>query len=550
MTQSFVDRLVRLAVARHIRLAIAMSLSVATITLPAHGAHITKVISGQVDRFLVTPDGGRLIYRIYDEGNAQLLSQPIDGSATAVRLDDPTAPVGSFQVTPDGTRVVYRSGSDLHGRLVDGSGQLASYNSGTSIDLWQISPDSSHVVYRHNISQLFSRPIDGSVTSNKLSGPLIPGGLLYGEILVTADSSRVIYKAQQQPDDVSASLYSSPIDGSTIAVRLNNPLGTNQFIRDGVRLTPDGQTAIFRVSHTQNFRFSLIYRRPTDGSETAVQLNSQTDVPYFPTLSPDGAMVAHIAATATSQNQGVLFTSPVQGDGYNSIEISDPTQDVAGGILFTPDSTRLIYRQFDNVTNHSDLFSRPTDASDTAVKLSNDGVSEQYVDSHYQITSDSSQVIYTRETNQDISWYASPVDGSANPTLLHQIDLSEDHSFDIDFELTQDGQFAIVMVRVDVNDVNDHGLEQLFAMSTSNGNTMSLLNASAPNAFTSIDRFSIGPDSRTIYYLADQDTLGTYELFAATIPESFASPVPEPGSATLLLVALGGIMMRWPKLRK
>lgn len=526
--------------AKHALLAIGIGIIGTVITLPTHASTITKVVTGEVDRFVLTPDGSRIIYRTFDQNNSQLLSQSTDGSDAPVRLDDVTNEVGSFKVTPDGTRVVYISkDSNLHGRNVDGSGLLVSFNQGVSADLWQISPDSAYVVYRHNNSTLYSRPIDGSGTSTKLSGPLVPGGLLFGEIQFTPDSTRVLYKAQQQPNDVVANLYSSPIDGSTDAVRLNNSVNAGDVIRDGVRISLDSQTAVFRVSDTQNLVTSSIFQRPADGTGSAVQLNSVTDLTHFPVLSPDGATVAYIARGA-NQND-LLYTSPVQGAGNTSIEISDSNLDVAGQILFTPDSNRLIYRQFDTVTGQSDLFSRSVDASGMAVKLSNDTAPEKYIDSHYQVMPDSSKVIYTREGLQELSWHISPVDGSAGPTQLHHEDLSDNASYHIDFELTPDGEFIVVLIRVD--NVDDDGPESLFALSTSTGAKISLLDPAAPNALASVDGFFIGPDHRTVYYLSDQDTIGTFEVFSAVIPES-GTLIPEPGTATLFLATLGCIATR------
>ena len=93
-------------------------------------------------------------------------------------------------------------------------------------------------------------PADGSLPPLKLNGPLVPDGDVWGdpftegdEVRVTADTSQVIYGADQVIDQV-LEVFSVPIGGGA-PVRLQAPLGSD---RDAVLLdlTPDGQRVLFR----------------------------------------------------------------------------------------------------------------------------------------------------------------------------------------------------------------------------------------------------------------------------------------------------------------
>ncbi len=94
----------------------------------------------------------------------------------------------------------------LNGAVVAG-GNVSAY--------FLISPDSSRVVYRANqqtasVAELYSAPIGGPAGSEvKLNGALVPGGNVTF-FQVSPDSSRVVYLADQQMDNV-VELHSVPI---------------------------------------------------------------------------------------------------------------------------------------------------------------------------------------------------------------------------------------------------------------------------------------------------------------------------------------------------
>jgi hypothetical protein len=123
---------------------------------------------------------------------------------------------------------VYRADQDadqvleLYSRPIDGSGSAVKLNgalvAGGNVSDLQISADSTWVVYRADqdadeVFEVYSRPIDGSGAAVKLSGALVSGGDVYFDFQISADSTRVVYSADQDADEV-FELYSRPIDGS------------------------------------------------------------------------------------------------------------------------------------------------------------------------------------------------------------------------------------------------------------------------------------------------------------------------------------------------
>ena len=93
---------------------------------------------------------------------------------------------------------------------------------------FQISPDSVRVVYSgdqdtDNVNELYSVLADGSSVPVKLNGPLVLGGNVATTFQISPDSSYVVYRADQDTNGVQE-LYSAPIDGSSVPVKLNGSL--------------------------------------------------------------------------------------------------------------------------------------------------------------------------------------------------------------------------------------------------------------------------------------------------------------------------------------
>ena len=77
--------------------------------------------------------------------------------------------------------------------------------SGGDVDEFRVSPDSSRVVYRadqdtDNVDELYSVPLAGG-SPVKLNGPLVSGGYVW-YFQVSPDSSRVVYHASQDTNGV------------------------------------------------------------------------------------------------------------------------------------------------------------------------------------------------------------------------------------------------------------------------------------------------------------------------------------------------------------
>jgi hypothetical protein len=114
----------------------------------------------------------------------------------------------------------------------------------------QISPDSSRVVYIayqpiNGQDELYSVPISGPAGLGvRLNGGLTAGGDVT-TFLISPDSRRVVYRANQQAINV-FELYSTPTEGPVSAgIKLNGPLTANGSVKDFFGISPDSGRVLY-----------------------------------------------------------------------------------------------------------------------------------------------------------------------------------------------------------------------------------------------------------------------------------------------------------------
>jgi len=210
--------------------------------------------------FQISGDSSRVVYCAdQDTDNMwELYSVPIAGGIVT-KLNNTMTPYGdifeygdkSIEISADSSRVVYCADQDTDGVLElysvpIGGGTVGKLNTGGNVfhypyyagRIFQISADSSCVVYRADqdsagVYELYSVPLAGG-TVTRLNDTMVPGGNIGGDLFVgtfevSADSSYVMYCADQDTDEVDE-LYHVPIEGGTVT-KLNNTIVNGGSIR-------------------------------------------------------------------------------------------------------------------------------------------------------------------------------------------------------------------------------------------------------------------------------------------------------------------------------
>jgi hypothetical protein len=326
-----------------------------------------------VSRHLISPDSTRVVYRADQDtgGVDELYSVPIAGPPSArVKLNGPMAAGGgvvadveAFAISPNAARVVYRADQATDGVVELYSVPIAGPASagvklnpplvaGGNAGGFRISPNSSRVVYVADqqideVHELFSVPIAGPASSGvKLNGALVAGGDVVRH-QISPNGARVVYVADQQTAEV-FELFSVPVAGpASSGVKLSFALTFGGDVESDLAISPNSSRVVYRADQQLDNVFEL-YSVPIAGpASSGVKLNGALvaggDVGAF-RISPNGGRVVYGAYQQTA-DVFELYSVPIAGPASSGVKLNGPL--VAGGdvesFAISPDSTRAVY---------------------------------------------------------------------------------------------------------------------------------------------------------------------------------------------------------------
>jgi hypothetical protein len=447
--------------------------------------------------FLISPDSNWMVYyaRLETSQVYQLYSRPLDGHSGPIKLN---------------------------GSMVNGD-SVPVY----CIFYARISPDSHWVVYLADqdidgVNELYSRPIDGSGSPIKLSGPMVYGGDVsgwYGAFEISPDSRRVVYLADQDVDET-YELYSRPIDGSGIPVKLNAPLvSVNDF-----RISPDSSQVIFT-------HFGKIYSRPIDGSGIPLQLNGplvSNGFVWHYKISQDRKWLVYMVDQDTAGTDE-LYSGPLDGSGTVT-KINGALVNGGDVVNFniSPDNKWIVYVAVADQDKDQvyEVYSRPIAGSGSPTKL-NGLITGGKIDlnsNSFQISPDSQWVVYwvywgDQDQVDVYGLYSRRIDGSGQPIKLDDIPLGSPNGATQEFQISPDSS-QVVYVGYYYLQGNEHAELYVRPIDGSTG-SINLNDPLIPNG--NVGRLIISLDGSKVLYLADQDTDMMFEIYSVPIDGSQTS---------------------------
>jgi Tol biopolymer transport system component len=295
------------------------------------------VPGGNVRDFLISPNNSRVIYQADQETDNifELYSVPLSGPATVgIKLNKALVASGffrSYQVSPDSSRVVYSADQEtatvleLYSVPLSGPATAGIKLNGALLALgnvgdFLISPDSSRVVYMADklprpqtvtVVELYSVPIGGPAAAEiKINGALVFIGNVIN-FLISPDSRRVVYRADQETDNV-FELYSVPLGGpATAGIKINGALAALGNVGNFL-ISPDSGRVVYQANQQTATDIEL-YSVPLGGPAAAgVKLNGTLvlngNVKSFQ-ISPDTGRVLYIADQDTDNVFELYMTS-------------------------------------------------------------------------------------------------------------------------------------------------------------------------------------------------------------------------------------------------
>lgn len=381
----------------------------------------------------------------------------------------------------------------------------------------QISPDGQYALFLADIItedafELYSVPIDGSEEPTLLSSGLLPTGAEVQAYVVSPNSSRVAYVADQDSSGM-MELYSVPITGGPI-VKLNPTITDDDGSVDSGTLafSPDSSRVVF-LSDWQNYSDYELFSVPAAGG-TATRLNG--DLPVNGTLAgfeitPDGENVVYVASQ-DSASMTELYIVPLTGG--DNVKLNDPL--VAGGLIWramlSPDGGHVVYTAIQDVSTQWEIYSVAlTDPPGAPVQLNPEmAANRDVIYDTFRISPDSSTVVYVADAllNDVNLFYSVPISGGPATQLTQIATGAPILGWQYTFEISPDSSRLVYRATY-------QGTREVFSVALTGGPVATLNEPMVE--FGHVEEFHIAPDSSRVVYLAAQEDPNSQELYSVPI---------------------------------
>lgn len=323
--------------------------------------------TGSATDFQISSDSQRVVYLADQnvDGQRELFSVPIAGG-TAIRLNTELTISGSdvvdFLISPDGQQVLYLADQNddesfelFRVAITGGTAERLNGDLEGDVEEFQISTDGQHVVYRADQEEIFDvelyRVAITGGAETRLNGDLVATGIAGASEVVgfkiSADSSRVVYRADQDTDNT-FELYSVPILGG-VAVRLNEDLIGGGDVAEEFDISADSQTVVYIADQMFDNDFDLFSVSITGSDATQINpansnVASGSSTGALPdnafAVSPDGQQVVFLVGF--SGGNGELFSAPIAGGTPVTLDAVAPGN-IDDNFQINPDSQSVVF---------------------------------------------------------------------------------------------------------------------------------------------------------------------------------------------------------------
>ncbi|MCP4679256.1 MAG: hypothetical protein GY854_27965 [Deltaproteobacteria bacterium] len=353
----------------------------------------TLVADGDVSRVSLSANGETLVYTADQEtdGVDELYYVDLSGAspAAAVKISGALVTNGDVwtkpapQISDDGNRAIYAADSETDDLFelfyVDLSGATPAAPVKLNDTLasnhmvypeFHISGNGQSVAYLADrdtlgIFELFYVDLSGAspATPVKISGTLVANGEVFDGFKLSADGRTVIYRADQQTENV-VEIYYVDLSGPTpaTAVRLNGGLPSTSADIDGFVLSRDADTVLFYGDQeTDNiielFMVDLGGASPT----TPVKVSGELVVgrsANSPAVSANGQSVAYRMDPETDNIYAVYFVDLSGEDPGLSVKINTtlPVDATTNYCFVSQDGDTVVYVGEQEIENFRELY--------------------------------------------------------------------------------------------------------------------------------------------------------------------------------------------------
>lgn len=454
------------------------------------------VFGGEVQpEFQLAGGGSRVIYRADQATNGvfELFSVPVDGSASAVQVNQPLGPLrivqSDFNVSPDGARVVYRANPSLDGTV-----------------------------------QLFSAPSDGSGPVISLTPALVTNGNVSAFPRISPDSAHVVYRADALTAGLEE-LFAVPIDGSTAAVRLNDPIPPGQALQREFAIAPLGGRVAFLVG---SFLANTLFSAPVDGSAAALALDPDDSfLRHDLVIGPHGARLFYVKSSGdVASLWGVLLNG-------SSPPVALSSGLAVGNFRVVANGTALLYEADEDVASVLELFARNSNGAASPVQFSLEFAADVRAGRIEAMRVAGERVVYSDSVGDSdvFSLYSVPIAGHRAPICISAggDPLLDVESTSATLAIGAGGTRAVFLGR-------RSGNVELFSAPIL-GSAPPVVLSGPMQAVGNVSSFTLSLDGSSVAYLADQELDGVIEVYRTPVDGSSG-----PTKLSAALVAGGDVI--------
>jgi hypothetical protein len=375
-----------------------------------------------------------------------------------------------------------------------------------------ITPDKSSVVYiadqdSTGVFELYRVTLSNPGVSTKLNGFLTGGGNVQ-DFKIIPDGSGVVYLADQTTDGINE-LYRVLFSNPTNSNKLNGTMVNLNGNVVGFDVTADSSRVVYRADQDVDNVFEL-FQNSLAPIGSATKLHSDytagQSVSTFKLL-PNSLGVLYIAVQSPSTVNELYQTlfGGVQGQKVNPVLI-------AGGevldFVISPDSNSVVYRADQETNGVNELFRIVLASLPTSTKLNGVLAPNGDVDSHYVVTPDSASVVYIADESVDgqNELYRTVFSGPTRTRLLTGVITGGEAVFDV---VTIPDNSGVVYIA----DQDNVGTREVYRVLF-----LSLASTRLNPAFAAArqaQEIAVTPDSGSVVYRANQTSAAAVELYRA-----------------------------------
>lgn len=340
---------------------------------------------------------------------------------------------------------------------------------------------------------------DGSLELIKLNGPALEsGGVVDHAVLPNGD---VLMVAVQDTEGVTE-LYRVSARGGA-RTKLNPPLPENGQVEPGLVVSADGTKVLFRADMDADDGEDIdLYALEVAKPGVVVKLNRDGEALPEPVISADGKRAAFIASYFDGKtNRQTAYTIDL------SAAVAGEPQELGEGIQdsfdlqMSKDGKRITFLANDNGTR---LFAFDSATPGTAHRLENADGGEGNVEG-YQLAADGSAVVYASSPFfSELSLWRAPLAGATAYESVKLVDGELDGNVFSDLKLSPDGAFVYFRKR-DVPPPIEEGqgipaVQRLFRVDVTKPRQLTRISSDANTNEASVVDFSLSRDGKSLAF--------------------------------------------------